>query len=749
MGVKGQFIFSHYVGGSTLQAVEIQNVSGATQTLTSTNFQLAVNTYSGNPKIAVWSLNTGEQLTLEANDIFVVLGNASGTAMNALASFLDEKGVPYFVSSLPFEDGHPVIIQTALKNGTFTSGNGSSLVYTSTSVSDMLGEFYANNSTDFLPTGKNDADDYIWEREFDYLTQGLPSGTSASTDAFNSVYGISAGSVATPTPGWSSGSWDGNDFEGFGCPISNIKFTGGNWISRNPLTSSKGSIGNTSHGTTFPGCTSNCIIESENSTEIFDFTSSAAPKGLVLNPGQTVYLRANASNQAKSKIKKRKATGSYTVNQERYLLTPGYHYLGAPAAEGFSTNNGNNSSNAHVWWWGPNQAGTAMTWIQGTPQAGLGVLAIIGSNSKNFANTSTVFSVEGTPISSFEWNTNGSGDAPLYDLDDGFSATGNEWGWNTLSNPFNVDLNWSDLWDATTGLMSTVYIWDPQLPGWKQFNAAIPNDPSNTMTDGIIPPMSAFEVQVAGPGSTSAASLLAKIDLHTGSTSASNSYNKTYNGPDILNIKVYPSNNPLMHDGTTIANRENATAEFDDFIDGWKRINSNGRPAIYQTTVSGDLSSNNIDLTMPQSVEIGLDELTGGSSYTIELSQMVSGNDYHVSLEDVQLNMNVNLNSNSYTFTSSGEGELDNRFILHINQNSMDLDESNNGNLFVYSVGQDLYINTSNKQITKAEVFSVNGELLFSGKDFYGVEKICTLNSGIYFIQLQGMDMTQSFKILH
>ena len=730
---SGQII-TQYVGGTTgMQAIELMNTTGSVLTVTggaSSNLEISENKYTGNPKTTEWVPTNG--FSWGINEVIVVYG-ASVPA--EFINYLTRIGVRSFSSSLTLADKHPVRV-------TF---NGA--------VTDMLGDYNNNNAQGFLVSNKTNADDISWEREFEFLlTTGLSAGTvttgstaPANAAAFDQVYGpiVQAANFGAP--------WTDDDFEGWGIQPGNIRFTdNGGTKEWQKIDMSTGVIATSS---TMPICTDKCVIQIETSdlSGSVEIASTTTPGSVVLLEGQSVILRANASGQSKAKVKKRKGNGGASnpqVTQERYFLTEGAHFLGAPGSEGYTSTSitGSQGSNPRSWYWGP--SGGSMTWIQATPPVGIGMLVYVNSGSGAYATQSSTYSVTGTPLESFEWNTNGNGDAQLYDLSDGFSTTGNEDGWNLLSNPFNCDLDFQALWDdnATSGITSTVYIWDPQFPGWIQYNAA---NGTGNISNGIIPPMSGFQVQI-DPAAGGVASINANIIDHGSTSSAVNSYNKSYSGPDILDVKIYPTNNPMMYDKTWVSDYQNASAGHDDFIDSWKKINSNGRPAIYQTNNTGDISSNNVDLTMPQSIPLGLDKLNGGTLYSIELSQKISGNEYHVAIEDSELNMIVDLSSGPYTFQSSGEGELENRFVLHINQNSVSITEDLDvEKVYAYSMDGCLYVNTNGLKVENISVYSINGQLVHQAHNVEGIQNLCVLKSGIYLIEFDSNQGTVRKKLVH
>ena len=716
MGVQGQLVVSQLLTGSTVSAIEIYNSSTNQVTLTSTNFEVEISVDNKSQNVVTWSPSTN--VVLDSRGNVVIIGN--GSQKLSFITYLDSKGASYLdaSSTLSFLDADAFQINYA------ASGTPTTL--------DRVGNWLSSQSK---PTGNGgpSIDDINYERDLEFIVSGDPTFNRpflASTPGgtYQQI------SLVSATNGYNE-----DDFEGFGLSPGNIKFDGTNYF--NPSTPS---------GAATINSTNNCHIEvtSTSSVSINKATNGVfhKVKELVVPAGGDVTLSADASGFSQAKRIKIRGSGSITIRQERYFATAGWHVIGSPFSESFTNTaltTGTPNPNAKSWYWTQNPSNTSqMYWEEGTVPEGLGIMVYVDEVSNPvsyaYARVGDEITISGTPHETFEWNTTG-GDATLYNLPDGHTGVGSD-GINMLSNPFNCTLDWDLVYPNTSNIEPAIAVWSPTVGGWIQYDASIPGT-SQALAEGEIPPMAAFDVFVSS-GATSA-SIVASVD--NGSQGSSLIYNK--NGstvyPNTISLSIRSTKSVSGHMNTAqIANTGGATLNYDQGLDSRKMINSgNGYPDIYIPGDTLNMYTNHVDFYQNPSVNVGVTELKPDGTYVISAHQVINDgtNDYDLSLEDTYLQTFANLSSEEYTFTNPNE-ELDpNRFILHINQNFVGINEVQEKGFFTYISNGALYLNSSNLDVSKATIFTIDGRKLFEANLTDPVQKLSDVNftKSLHILQIE------------
>jgi len=703
MGVQGQVVISQLLTGTTVSAIEIYNHSSTNQvTLTSTNFEVEISVDNKSQNIVTWSPSTN--VVLEPRGNVVIIGN--GSQKTSFITYLESKGASYLdaSSTLSFLDADAFQINYA------ASGTPTTL--------DRVGNWLSSQSK---PTGNGgpSIDDINYERDLEFTESGDPTFNRpflASTPGgtYQQI------SLVSATNGYNE-----DDFEGFGLSPGNIKFDGTNW-----------STPSNANSASSPASSSNFVIEVTD--EVNTSIVGHKIKELIIPDGATVTLSADASGYSQAKkIKMRGVNNSGVIRQERYFANEGWHVIGSPFAENFANSSftGTRGSSPLSWYWAPDGNGT-ISWSQGNAPVGLGMMVYVGAGkSYSYLNQGGKLTVQGTPQESFAWDmdANQSPDAPLYYLSDGHTGVGST-GINLLSNPFSCAIDWDLIWPTTTNISPEVLVWDPTLPGWISYNASTQ---AGDLLNGEIPPMAAFDVFVTN---ASAARIAVNID-DVANASSSAVYNKTGNSnvPNLIEVGISASKDVTGYTNKIwIANRADGTLGYDSQYDSWKVINSgNGHPAIYIEGPQDKMSSNSVDLSQPQSIEIGVSELSKSQSYSISLNQrIIDGNDYDVTLEDTYTNSMVDLTVGSYTFTNPNEDLDEDRFILHVNQNTVSLNEFEGKSFFAYAQNDDLYINVGNLDVLEASLFTMDGKEIITVPITESIQKITSAYNNASMVYL-------------
>lgn len=615
------------------------------------------------------------------------------------------------------------VFSTGFLNGGFTFGAGHTISVSfdeGASTYDRVGNPAANNKGAGI-------DNANYERDLEFLFTALSGGCwdasgniTASTPTFTQVF------AQKSLISHASGTYNVDDFEGFGIAPGNIRFNGTLWSTPADLTGSA----------TPPTSTNNCVIEmAENSTGVIDDSHSV--KDLIVRTGSTVTLGATSSgySQAKHVVRSR---GTGTIKAQKYIGTDGWHLIGTPFPDGFANSEGR-GANALYWYW--NGSG----WTQGTVgpggvPAGLGLMVRVGSAftySYTGGGAGTITTGNGGTsdvYQSFTWATTG-GDGVLQYLSDGHSSVSQGSGWNLLSNPFTCALDWNSLYDngGTSNIDATVYIWDPSASGWITYNAA--TNVGTGVQDGLIPPFGAFLVKQTAAGS---ASITASVDSHGSLIVPTSSYNKyTSYDTDVIQVSLTDVSSSASS-FYMISDYTQGNASYDAGLDTWaKNTLGDNIPDIYQTDGNfGEISQNLTNLSMPQSIPLETSDLSSGKTYAIGIEQFVDANDYHVSLEDTYLNAMTDLTNAAYTFTQPSEA-INDRFIIHINQNNISVEEADINTHYSYILNDAIYFNPGDLNVKSVFVYSIDGKLICKSSEITGPTELCQLYArGTYILEI-------------
>ena len=725
--LSAQLLISQIVGnnGYTVDrpnAIEIFNYSGTQLVLNSNNFSVTTHrkNYSGNKTVYTWTPDS--DIVLEPSMNFVLIGfrfsQPNGVDPD-LTAFLSASGAQFYdtsADSLTFDETSSIRLNL----------NGE--------IVDQLGEWGLSNANiipnDTTPTNINQRN---WERKLDWIQTGNPSWTRENRGGQG---GIETGGFLNTFTQLNSAlaPYTVEDALGLGVSPGTIVYDGSNW---NTPGNSQGSI---------PSNTNGSVIEIGSGSIALDNNQNNINK-IVVADSATVTLGANASGYSQAKrISKKGSNQTGTIISERYFGNDGWHIIGTPFPNGFNNTQGRGVS-ARYWYW--NGGG----WTESsTVPAGLAIMVRVGSAysySYTGGGAGTVSTGNGgntDAYSSFTWDRTGSADGDLFYVSDGHSSVSQGSGWNLLSNPLPCALDWNAMYDNgnTNNIDATVYIWNPTTNGWINYNA---QSDAGSVESGLIPPNGAFLVKVS---SDAPASIAVDVDSHGSLTVPSTSYNKQFSYPtDVIHVGITDitssASNYFM-----VSHDEIGTADYDPGLDSWSKMSTaDNIPDIYfPEGEHGQIFQNVTDLSQPQSIPVGTTETIPGNTYTISVEQFVDGNEYHVTLEDTYTNSMIDLSRQPYSFTQLYE-TVDDRFILHINQNTVGVDEALNHDYYSFTRDNELYINPGSLDINKVKVLSIDGKIIgnVTYKENSTIIELPT--RGIYVIEIQAKQGTFTDKVLY
>jgi N-acetylneuraminic acid mutarotase len=222
-------------------------------------------------------------------------------------------------------------------------------------------------------------------------------------------------------------------------------------------------------------------------------------------------------------------------------------------------------------------------------------------------------------------------------------------GWHLLGNPYPSPIDWDNI-SRPSGIMNAVYTFRSSS-AYNGSYASYVNG-VGSLTGGIIPAMQGFFVRTTGNVSSFSFTNAARLTSYTNP-----SFYRTSETRPLLQLSAQ---NGQHSDDTYLYQEQGATAGVDNAYDAFSL--PMGQVRIYTTAGPEALAINGLDLKT-QLVPLVIAGPAG--NYTLKVEQLL--NQFHVALEDKQLNTIQSLTPNSnFTFSHSG-GTSGNRFLLHLN----------------------------------------------------------------------------------
>ena len=716
--LKGQneMVISQIITGDLVTAVEVYNTGANSITLTSANFGVQISPDNKQNNIQTWSPTSN--LTLGGREVLVVV--AAGSQKDAFISYLNEVNANFVDASATLSSADNDAIQIAYNASGTILANGNSAI-------DRIGDWLKSNAGF---SGQSNITDENLERELEHLFTGYTAVGDVTGTGFTAKYSAATAQASITAP------YTRDDFEGFGISPGNFEFNGTNWVTPTDATGTSD----------LPTVSTSCVLELvDNTSSSIDNNKSIAK--IVLGENSSLTLGASATGYSQSKRIIRRLNTA-TLTSERYFGNDGWHIIGTPFPNGFNNTQGRGVS-ARYWYW------IGGEWSEATGSTvpdGLAIMVRVGS-AYSYSYTGVVpepFLPEMGVIrmlTSFTWDRTGASDGDLFYVSDGHSSVSQGSGWNLLSNPLPCALDWNAMYDNgnTNNIDATVYIWNPTTNGWINFNAL---SDAGSVESGLIPPNGAFLVKVS---SDAPASIAVDVDSHGSLTVPSTSYNKQFSYPtDVIHVGITDITSSASNYFMVSHDRNRIAADYDPGLDSWFKMSTGDNiPDIYfPEGEHGQIFQNVTDLSQPQAIPVGTTDLTPGNTYTISVEQFVDGNEYHVTLEDTYTNSMIDLSLQPHSFTQLYE-TVDDRFILHINQNTVGVDEALNHDYYSFTRDNELYINPGSLDIKTIKVLSIDGKII-GNVPYKENSKIIELpNRGIYVVEIQAGQGTFTDKVVY
>ena len=264
-------------------------------------------------------------------------------------------------------------------------------------------------------------------------------------------------------------------------------------------------------------------------------------------------------------------------------------------------------------------------------------------------------------------------------------------GWNFIGNPFACSIHWDDVVanSSNSDISGTYWIYDDANDQWVAYNAlgAVP-DSADVEGPAFIAPGQAFFVQSTDPNQNSITIETNDLDL-TGTPD----HLKKSSNPNSLTV-VVKDLGTQSSDYTWIGFESGKTDNYDGRTDALKRFNDLSKfPALYTRGSTNDLIYNFIDddfsyRRIPLYFEYQND--TNALEISAYFEYLKPG--WSVYLEDKLRNNYVDLRAHDYTFSHSTGNPAD-RFVLHINKNTVALQESAQPDVYSYWQEKRLVLN--------------------------------------------------------
>ncbi len=314
-------------------------------------------------------------------------------------------------------------------------------------------------------------------------------------------------------------------------------------------------------------------------------------------------------------------------------------------------------------------------------------------------------------------------------------------GWNLAGNPYPSGLKWDNTW-SQTNLDPTVYVADYAGSGsWISYNY---NTGIGSLPNGEIPPTQGFYVKAnaASPSMT----IPNSARVHT----ANGFYKSGEINDGMFTIKITGDANNYS-DQLYIGINDETTDNFDNLYDAYKIMGLNEAPQIYaydkETKFSIDLFP---DFTgnklIPLGVRTGVPAL-----YTFHFENIENFNrDIEVYLEDKENGNLVNLRENQeYTFSTTNTEVNESRFVLHLKNGSMGVDDDVIPTVVnIYSYKDNIYVQAPADFNGDVSIFNMMGQEVVKTK---AAGTLTTLNvtngTGYYVVKVLSDNQLITHKV--
>ena len=293
-------------------------------------------------------------------------------------------------------------------------------------------------------------------------------------------------------------------------------------------------------------------------------------------------------------------------------------------------------------------------------------------------------------------------------------------GWHLLGNTFTCGIDAAQI-SATGDVNGSAYVWDEGGSGnylpYSINGGGAPN--------GTIAPMQGFFVKVTTSTNT--------LNIPTSSKTIGGSFLKSISNSEMLTLSIAGNN---YSDKTYVKFNPEATANFDQAFDAYKRAGLDAAPQLYSILPNEKAAVNTLpDYTTNSNVALGL-KVGASTSYTINVSGIESFDaSLPVRLDDLKLGTSQDMRINPvYTFDAA-PGDDENRFLLSFASVTA-VNELNASGIRVVSDNGIIRVTHSLPATGTVYLYSVSGQLLATSTLNKGETTLRAASAGVYLVRV-------------
>ena len=301
---------------------------------------------------------------------------------------------------------------------------------------------------------------------------------------------------------------------------------------------------------------------------------------------------------------------------------------------------------------------------------------------------------------------------PSAAIDDNYAA-----GWHLLGNPYPCGINTASC-SIPTGMNAFAYAW----------NGAnyVPHAIGSADISGTIAPQQGFFVRTTSATNSLILNNAAKV--HGGTF-----YKSSAGVSQMLTLSIEGNN---YSDKTYVRFNPEATADFDQQFDAYKRAGIDAAPQLYSVLPGQKAAVNTLpDFTANRNVLLGL-KVGAATTYTLNVEGVDSFDpSVLISLNDLKLGTSVDLRLNPvYAFTAS-PGEAENRFRLSF-ASVTGLDKQKASGINVTTAHGVIRVTHNAPVNGTVYLYSVSGQLMASSTLNPGETTLRMASAGVYIVKV-------------
>ncbi len=290
-------------------------------------------------------------------------------------------------------------------------------------------------------------------------------------------------------------------------------------------------------------------------------------------------------------------------------------------------------------------------------------------------------------------------------------------GWHLVGNPYPCGIN-PALCSLPTNMNAFAYVWD----GVQYKTPSI----GNSDIPGTIASLQGFFVRTTSGTNSLTLANVAKI--HGGTFYKSNTTDSR-----ILSISIEGNN---YSDKMYVRFNPDATANFDQAFDAYKRLGIDAAPQLYSILPDVKAAVNTLpDYTTNPNVPLGL-KVGAATTYNLTVDGISSfDQQLPIRLDDLKLGTSQDLRAfPTYSFTAS-PGDAENRFRLRF-ASALGIDEPNSTGLNIYTSPGLIHITLESPASGTAYLYSVSGQLLATAALNPGETLLRYKAQGVYLVKV-------------